>query len=173
MTRRLAHALALGTLLVAPAGATAHTVPGLVHDVRDVVLIQAPGTHAAIAADGVHLELRRAGANVVEVLDPQGRAALKLDARGAWARRGAPILSVLSVDTGAPDPRDPAWLLVGHGAALRFHYPGPTVRVCIAGACPCALTAGRSQSRARSSESRARRSRGPWARSLPWPRQPA
>jgi hypothetical protein len=124
MTRRLAHALALGTLLVAPAGATAHTVPGLVHDARDVVLIQAPGTDAAIAADGVQLELRRAGANVVEVLDPQGHAALKLDARGAWARRGAPLLSVLSVDTGAPDPRDPAWLLVGHGAALRFHYPG-------------------------------------------------
>jgi hypothetical protein len=128
MTRRAAHALAgalaLGTLLAAPAGASAHTIPGLVHDARDVVLIQAPGTHAAIAADGVHLELRRSGANVVDVLDPQGHPALKLDARGAWARRGAPILSVLSVETGAPDPRDPAWLRIGSGASLRFHYPG-------------------------------------------------
>ena len=121
-SRRLA--VALAALLVAPAGAAAHTIPGLVHDARDVVLIQAPGAHAAIAADGAHLELRRSGANVVEVLDPQGRSALRLDARGAWARRDAPILSVLSVDTGAPDPRDPAWLRVGHGASLRFHYPG-------------------------------------------------
>ena len=111
-------------LLALPARASAHAIPGLVHDARDVVLSQAPGTHTAIAADGVHLELRRAGASVVEVLDPQGRPALKLDARGAWARRGAPILSVLSVATGAPDPRDAAWLRAGSGSSLRFHYPG-------------------------------------------------
>jgi hypothetical protein len=114
----------LALLLALPAGAAAHTVPGLVHDARDVVVAQAPGTHAAIAADGVHLEVRRSGAQVVEVLDLQGLPALKLDARGRWARKGAPILSVLSIPTGAPDPRDPAWVSAGHGDALRFHYPG-------------------------------------------------
>jgi hypothetical protein len=62
MTRRLAPALALTALLALPASAAAHTIPGLVHDARDVVLSQAPGTHAAIAADGVHLELRTAAA---------------------------------------------------------------------------------------------------------------
>jgi hypothetical protein len=124
MTRRLTPALALAALLALPASAAAHTIPGLVHDARDVVLSQAPGTHAAIAADGVHLELRRSGASVVEVLDPQGFPALKLDVRGAWARKGAPILSVLSIATGAPDPRDPAWLRAGGGGSLRFHYPG-------------------------------------------------
>jgi hypothetical protein len=123
MTRALTVALALALLPALPASAAAHAIPGLVHDARDVVVSQAPGTHAAIAADGVHLELRRAGATVVEVLDLQGRPALKLDARGAWARRGAPILSVLSVATGAPDPRDPSWLRAGSGS-LRFHYPG-------------------------------------------------
>ena len=124
MTRRLTPALALAALLALPASAAAHTIPGLVHDARDVVVSQAPGTHAAIAADGVHLELRRAGATVVEVLDLQGRPALKLDARGAWARKGAPILNVLAVATGARDTRDPAWLRAGHGSSLRFHYPG-------------------------------------------------
>jgi len=124
MTRRLTPALALAALLALPASAAAHTIPGLVHDARDVVLAQAPGTHVAIAADGVHLELHRAGASVVEVLDPQGLPALKLDARGAWARKGAPILSVLSIATGAPDPRDPAWLRAGGGDSLSFHYPG-------------------------------------------------
>jgi hypothetical protein len=124
MTRRLTPALALAALLALPASAAAHTIPGLVHDARDVVLSQAPGTHAAIAADGVHLELRRSGASVVEVLDPQGFPPLKLDVRGAWARKGAPILSVLSIATGAPDPRDPAWLRAGGGDSLRFHYPG-------------------------------------------------
>jgi hypothetical protein len=124
MTRRLTPALALAALLALPASAAAHTIPGLVHDARDVVLSQAPGTHAAMAADGVHLELRRAGASVVEVLDPQGLPALKLDVRGAWARQGAPILSVLSIVTGAPDPRDPAWLRAGDGDSLSFHYPG-------------------------------------------------
>ena len=124
MTRRLTPALALAALLALPASAAAHTIPGLVHDARDVVLSQAPGTHAAMAADGVHLELRRSGASVVEVLDPQGFPALKLDVRGAWARQGAPILSVLSIATGAPDPRDPAWLRAGGGDSLRFHYPG-------------------------------------------------
>ena len=58
------------------------------------------------------------------MLDLQGLPALKLDARGAWARKGAPILSVLSITTGAPDPRDPAWLRAGGGNSLRFHYPG-------------------------------------------------
>jgi hypothetical protein len=111
-------------MLALPASAAGHTIPGLVHDARDVVVAQAPGTHAAIAADGVHLELRRAGAGVVEVLDLQGLPALKLDARGAWARKGASILSVLSIATGAPDPRDPAWLRAGDGHSLRFHYPG-------------------------------------------------
>jgi hypothetical protein len=125
MTRRLTPALAaLAVLLAPPASAAAHTIPGLVHDARDVVVAQAPGTHASIAADGVHLELRRAGARVVEVLDLQGLPALKLDARGAWARKDAPILSVLSIPTGAADPRDPAWLRAGHGSSLRFHYPG-------------------------------------------------
>jgi hypothetical protein len=121
---RVACSLALAALFAAPAGAAAHTIPGLVHDAHDVVLVQAPGTDAAIAADGVHLELRRSGAHVVEVLDLQGKPALRLDARGAWARAGAPILSVLSVATGAPDPRDSAWLRAGRGESLRFHYPG-------------------------------------------------
>ena len=102
MRPRAAAALALALLLALPAGAAAHTVPGLVHDARDVVVAQAPGTHAVIAADGVHLELRRSGAQVIEVLDLQGLPALKLDARGPWARAGAPILSVLSIRTGAP-----------------------------------------------------------------------
>ena len=31
---------------------------------------------------------------------------------------------MLSIRTGAPDPRDPAWVSAGHGDALRFHYPG-------------------------------------------------
>ena len=31
---------------------------------------------------------------------------------------------MLSIATGAPDPRDPAWLSAGRGDALRFHYPG-------------------------------------------------
>ena len=31
---------------------------------------------------------------------------------------------MLSITTGAPDPRDPAWLRVGDGTSLRFHYPG-------------------------------------------------
>jgi hypothetical protein len=123
MTPRVA-AVALAALLVLPAGAAAHTISGLVHDARDVVLAQAPGTHAAVTADGTHLVLERAGASVVEVLDLHGAPALKLDARGAWARRGAPILSVLSVETGAADPRDPAWLSAGGGNSLRFHYPG-------------------------------------------------
>jgi hypothetical protein len=123
MTRRLT-LLACALLLALPASAAAHTIPGLVHDARDVVVVQAPGTHAAIAADGVHLELRRDGARLVEVLDLQGLPALKLDARGAWARKSAPILSVLSISTGAPDPRDPAWLQAGDGSSLRFHYPG-------------------------------------------------
>jgi hypothetical protein len=125
MTARLSLPLAFAVLLALPASAAAHTIPGLVHDARDVVVAQAPGTHASIAADGVHLELRRAGANVVEVLDLQGLPALKLDARGAWARKGAPILSVLSISTGASDPHDPGWLQAGAGgSALRFHYPG-------------------------------------------------
>jgi hypothetical protein len=124
MTPRAAAALALALLLALPVSAAAHTIPGLVHDARDVVLAQAPGTHAAIAADGVHIDLRRSGARVVEVLDLQGLPVLKLDARGPWARQGAPILSVLSIRTGAPDPRDPAWLRAGHGDSLRFHYPG-------------------------------------------------
>jgi hypothetical protein len=124
MTRRSLPALALAALLALPASAAAHTVPGLVHDARDVVVAQAPGTHARIAADGVHLELRRDGAQVVEVLDLQGHPALKLDARGSWARKGAPILSVLSVASGAPDARDGAWLRAGSGSSLRFHYPG-------------------------------------------------
>jgi hypothetical protein len=114
---------ALVAVLAVPASAGAHTIAGLVHDARDVVLAQAPGTHARITADGAHLELRRDGAHVVEVLDPQGAAALRLDANGAWARKGAPIVTVLSVTTGAPDPRDPAWLNAG-GDTLRFHYPG-------------------------------------------------
>jgi hypothetical protein len=124
MSRRGTTALALAAMLALPASAAGHTIPGLVHDARDVVVEQVPGTHAAIAADGVHLELLRAGAGVVEVLDLQGLPALKLDAHGAWARKGAPILSVLSIATGAPDPRDPAWLRAGYGHSLRFHYPG-------------------------------------------------
>jgi hypothetical protein len=115
---------ALLVLLALPAGASAHTIKGLVHDARDVVLHQVPGTHAHVSADGVHLVLERDGARVVEVLDLQGRPALKLDAQGGWARRGAPIVTVLSVTTGAPDPRDAAWLSVGTGTSLRFHYPG-------------------------------------------------
>ena len=123
MTARLALA-ALAALLALPASAGAHTIKGLVHDERDVVLSQAPGTHASITADGTHLVLRRDGARVVEVLDLQGAPALKLDAAGAWARKGAPIVTVLSITTGAPDPRDPAWLSAGSGNSLRFHYPG-------------------------------------------------
>jgi hypothetical protein len=124
MMRALPAALAFALLLALPASAVAHTIPGLVRDAREVVTVQASGTHATIAADGVHLELRRAGASVVEVLDLQGLPALKLDARGAWARKGAPILSVLSIATGPPDARDPDWLQAGHGSSLRFHYPG-------------------------------------------------
>jgi len=125
MTRRPAlAALAFALVLALPASASAHTIKGLVHDARDVIVRQAPGTHASIAADGVHLELRRAGASVVEVLDFQGLPALKLDARGGWARKGAPIVTVLAITTGAPDPRDPRWLRVGNGRTLRFHYPG-------------------------------------------------
>jgi hypothetical protein len=124
MTARLALAFSLTVLLALPASAPAHTIRGLVHDARDVVLVQAPGTHTGISADGVHLVLRRSGASVVEVLDLQGAPALKLDSRGAWARKGAPILTVLAVTTGAPDPSDRAWLSAGHGSSLRFHYPG-------------------------------------------------
>lgn len=123
MTARLALA-ALAALLALPTSAGAHTIKGLVHDERDVVLSQARGTHASITADGTHLVLRRDGARVVEVLDPQGAPALKLDAAGAWARKGAPMVTVLSITTGAPDPRDPAWLSAGSGNSLRFHYPG-------------------------------------------------
>jgi hypothetical protein len=123
MTGRSALA-ALALLLALPAAASAHTIKGLVHDARDVVTKQVPGTHAAIAADGVHLVLRRDGAAVVEVLDLQGLPALKLDTRGGWARKGAPIVTVLSITTGAPDPRNPDWLRVGDGRSLRFHYPG-------------------------------------------------
>ena len=125
MTRRAALAAlppALALALALPAGASAHTIKGLVHDARDVIVRQAPGTHASVAADGAHLELRRAGASVVEVLDFKGVPALKLDARGGWARKGAPIVTVLTMD--APDPRDPLWLRVGNGHTLRFHYPG-------------------------------------------------
>ena len=89
-----------------------------------MVLAQVPGTHAHVTADGTHLVLERDGARIVEVLDRQGAPALKLDARGAWARRGAPIVSVLSVETGAADPRDRAWLSAGSANSLRFHYPG-------------------------------------------------
>jgi hypothetical protein len=123
MTSRLALA-ALVVLLALPASAGAHAIKGLVHDARDVVLEQAPGTQAAITADGTHLVLRRDGASVVEVLDLLGAPALKLDARGPWARKGAPIVTVLSVRTGAPDPHDAAWLSAGSGDSLRFHYPG-------------------------------------------------
>lgn len=123
MTARLALA-GLVALLALPASAGAHTIKGLVHDQRDVVRAQAPGTHAGISADGTRLELRRAGARVVEVLDLQGAPALKLDANGAWARTGAPIVTVLAITTGAPDPRDPNWLRAGSGNSLRFHYPG-------------------------------------------------
>jgi hypothetical protein len=115
---------ALAVLLALPASAGAHTLKGLVHDERDVVLSQAPGTRASITADGTHLVLRRDGARIIEVLDLHGAPALKLDATGAWARKGAPIVTVLSVATGAPDPRDPAWLSAGDGNELRFHYPG-------------------------------------------------
>ena len=124
MTRRLALVLAPVLVLALPAAASAHTIKGLVHDDRDVVLVQAPGTHTSIAADGVHLIVQRSGARVVEVLDLQGAPALRLDARGAWARKGAPIVTVLAVTTGAPDPDDPGWLSVGSGSSLRFHYPG-------------------------------------------------
>jgi len=51
MTARLALA-ALAALLALPASAGAHTIKGLVHDERDVVRSQAPGTHASITADG-------------------------------------------------------------------------------------------------------------------------
>jgi len=117
--------LALVALLVLPSAAAAHSIKGLVHDARDVVLVQVPGTHAGITADGTHLVLTRDGAAVVEVLDLQGLPALKLDASGAWARKGAPIVTVLSITTGAPDPRDARWLRVdGERSSLRFHYPG-------------------------------------------------
>jgi hypothetical protein len=123
MTARVALAL-LAAAFAFPASAAAHTIKGLVHDERDVVLAQVPGTHAGITPDGTHIELERDGAGIVEVLDLQGLPALKLDARGAWARTGAPILTVLGVETGAPDPSDPAWLSAGDGDSLRFHYPG-------------------------------------------------
>jgi hypothetical protein len=117
--------LALVALLVSPAGAAAHSIKGLVHDARDIVLVQVPGTHAGITADGTHLVLKRDGAAVVEVLDLQGVPALKLDALGAWARKGAPIVTVLAITAGAPDPRDARWLRVdGESSSLRFHYPG-------------------------------------------------
>lgn len=123
MTRGAA-VVGLVAVLALPASAAAHTISGLVHDARDVVLAQAPGTHAGVTADGTHIVLERDGASVVEVLDLQGSPTLKLDARGAWARKGSPILTVLSVETGAADPRDPAWLSAGSGDSLRFHYPG-------------------------------------------------
>ena len=95
------------------------------HDARDVVLAQAPGTHAGITADGVHLVLRRDGARVVEVLDLQGAPALQARrARRLGAQGRADRDACSSVTTGAPDPRDPAWLSIGGGDALRFHYPG-------------------------------------------------
>ena len=124
MTRRLAVALALALPAALPASASAHTIKGLVHDARDVVTAQAPGTETHIASDGVRLVVRRTSASVVEVLDLQGVPALRLDERGAWARKGAPIVTVLSVETGAPDPANPAWLSIGGGDSLRFHYPG-------------------------------------------------
>jgi hypothetical protein len=122
--RALPASLAVALLLALPAAAGAHTIAGLVHDDRDVIVAQPRGASADISADGTHLVLRRDGARVVEVLDLQGKPALKLDARGAWARQGAPIVTVLDVATGAPDPRDAAWLRVGGGSSLRFHYPG-------------------------------------------------
>ena len=82
------------------------------------------GVEAHISADGTHLVLRRDGARVVEGLDLQGKPALKLDARGGWARSGAPIVTVLDVATGPADPRDASWLRVGGDSSLRFHYPG-------------------------------------------------
>ena len=55
-------ALACATLmllLALPSGASAHTIKGLVHDARDVVLRQVPGTHARISADAGLSEERR------------------------------------------------------------------------------------------------------------------
>ncbi len=122
MTIRSALA-ALLALLILPAAAAAHGIDGVVHDERDTVLVQVPGTHASVTPEGTHVALRRDGASVVEVLDLQGAPALKLDERGAWARKGATILTVLDVETGAPDPGDARWLDAG-GSLLRFHYPG-------------------------------------------------
>ena len=123
------------------------------HDARDVVLPQGAGTARRIAADGAP-RLRRDGASVVEVARPAGPPRLKLDARGAWARKGAPILSVLSVDDRRPGSARPGWLSVGGGDSLRFHYPGTHGEVRTAGACPCASTAARAAIRGRSSASR-------------------
>lgn len=123
MTRYAALA-ALFALAAAPASAAAHTITGLVHDARTAVRAQPPGVEAGIAADGARIELRRADARVIEVLDPQGAPVLRLDARGQWARVDAPILTVLSVTTGARDPRDPSWSRIAGGTVLRFHYPG-------------------------------------------------
>ena len=100
MTARLALA-ALVALLALPASAGAHTIKGLVHDERDVVLAQALGTHAGMSA-------------------PTARTSCC----AAPARKAAPIVTVLAITTGAPDPRDPAWLSAGSGNSLRFHYPG-------------------------------------------------
>ena len=98
MTARLALA-ALAALLALPASAGAHTIDG--PRARRARRRARPGARARtprITADGTQLVLRRDGARVVEVLDLQGAPALKLDANGAWARKGAPILTVLAVD---------------------------------------------------------------------------
>ena len=77
-------------------------------------------------------------------------------------------MTVLSVTTGAPDPRDAA-LAARREAASRCASttPARTARCCTTGACRCASTAGRARSRAPSSAWRGRRSRG---RSAPAPR---
>ena len=87
MTPRAARARA-GAPARAARGRAAHTVPGLVHDARDVVVAQAPGTHAGSQPTASHLELRRSGAQVDRGARSAGRARAQARRARALGARG-------------------------------------------------------------------------------------
>ena len=94
MTARLALA-ALAALLALPASAGAHTIKGLVHDERDVVLSQAPGTHALdhgrrhASRAAPRRCTRRRGARPAGRARAEARCRRRLGAQGRAHRDGA------------------------------------------------------------------------------------